>query len=80
MTGGGETDKKLNSSTHFSFENTLFQVEGSRFALTGPDRIPALWMNVGKHEVSIPLIRFVRNLRSPRETRPAERLNRSPRV
>jgi hypothetical protein len=37
-------------------------------------------MNVGKHEVSIPLIRFVRNLRSTRETRPAERLNRSPKV
>lgn len=48
-------DPKLDSSTHFTFEHKIFQVKDARFALTGPDRIPALRMSVGEHEASIPL-------------------------
>ena len=55
-----ETDEEtakadLDLSTHFAFEHKIFQVKDARFALTGPDRIPALRMNVGEHEASIPL-------------------------
>lgn len=53
--GDGAADKKLDPSTHFAFEHKIFQVKDARFALTGPDRIPALRMNVGEHEASIPL-------------------------
>ena len=48
-------DQNLDPSTHFTFEHKIFQVKDARFALTGPDRIPALRMNVGEHEASIPL-------------------------
>lgn len=48
-------DQKLDPSTHFAFEHKIFQVKDARFALTGPDRIPAMRMNVGEHEASIPL-------------------------
>ena len=48
-------EQKLDSSTHFAFEHKIFQVKDARFALTGPDRIPALRINVGEHEASIPL-------------------------
>lgn len=45
----------LDPSTHFSFQHKIFDVPGARFALTGPDRLPALRVNVGEHEASIPL-------------------------
>ena len=55
-----ETDEEAakraqHPSTHFLFEHKIFQVKDARFALTGPDRIPAMRMNVGEHEASIPL-------------------------
>jgi hypothetical protein len=55
-----ETDEEAakraqDPSTHFLFEHKIFQVKDARFALTGPDRIPAMRMNVGEHEASIPL-------------------------
>jgi hypothetical protein len=49
------TDQKADPSTHFAFEHKIFQVKDARFALTGPDRLPALRINVGDHEASIPL-------------------------
>lgn len=50
---GGSGAKNLDPSTHFAFQHKIFQVPGARFALTGPDRIPALRVDVGEHEASV---------------------------
>jgi len=54
-TNSSGSGPKGDPSTHFIFEHKIFSVPGARFALTGPDRIPALRVDVGEHEASIPL-------------------------
>lgn len=49
-TGDG---KSVGSSEHFDFEHKIFQVAGTRFALSASDHQPVLLMDVGEHEAAI---------------------------
>ncbi|MBT5265357.1 MAG: hypothetical protein HOL85_11025 [Rhodospirillaceae bacterium] len=52
---GDNSTADLDPSTHFAFEHKIFLVDGARFVPSGQEREPALRVQVGELEASIPI-------------------------